>query len=138
MSGEGYPSLCLVGEVAGVVWHLQGAGLPKSPYGVQYTCYCPVLCGLVSNATSDFKGFLFVQGAGDPLLPLSPVSLMVVLVSLDGDGESVGAVPEAGELCHLTLGLLGTKVARKRWGPVCLSPPCRPQDQTDCCHWPLC
>lgn len=69
-------------KVAGVVWHLQGSGLSKSLYGVQYTCYCLLFCGLVSDARSGFEGFLFVQGAGEPLHPaleLLPVSLPVVL-----------------------------------------------------------
>lgn len=75
-----------------MVWHLQRSGIPKSLYGVQYSCYCPLFCGLVSNAGSGFEGFLLVRGAGEPLHPalaLSPVSLTLVL---DGVDESIGAV----------------------------------------------
>lgn len=90
-SGEGYSSLCLVGKVAGVVWHLQGSGLPKSLYGVQYTCYCPVFCWLITNAGSGFEGFLFVQGAGEPLHP-AQVLLRWFLTGVD---ESSGALTHA-------------------------------------------
>lgn len=125
ISGEGYPSLCLVGEVAGVVWHLQGSGLPRSLYGVQHTCYCPIFCGLVSHARSDWEGFLCARGWGaPPPCPRAVVSLVVVLSLDGGDRKHWGCRSSLGswQHCHLILGSWH-QGGRKRWGPsLCPAP----------------
>lgn len=63
----------------------------ESLYGVQYTCYCPVFYGLVSNAGSGFEGFLSMQGAGEPLHPALVFPSWWSLMEM---GESIGAVTQ--------------------------------------------
>lgn len=52
-----------------MVWHLQGLAYPSHFMGFSIPVTAPFFCGLVSDARSDFEGFLFMQGAGEPFLP---------------------------------------------------------------------
>lgn len=113
-----------------MVWHLQGSGLPKSLYGVQHTCYCPIFCGPVSHARSDWEGFLCAGGWGaPPPYPRAVLSRVLVLVFGWRWPKALGLLLKSRKLAIAVTSLWagGTKVARKRWGPsLCPAPSLQP------------